>query len=152
MTTTYLNCQRCHGREFTRRAIHAVISYDTETWEREMNKELVVRSVSAIQLCMSQIGLNNYQYIICAHDNGNTRHLHIVINPVNIYTGTLLNYYVNDLYIALKELAKYLYEYCRIALLPVSYIDEKGKLRFDKNGTCLYENINHSWDPHLKKI
>ena len=84
VVSQYLNCQRCHGREFTRRAIHAVISYDTETWEREMNKELVVRSVSAIQLCMSQIGLNNYQYIICAHDNGNTRHLHIVINYLKL--------------------------------------------------------------------
>ena len=42
-----LYCQNCKNSELYRRGIHAVLSYDTNGWEWQMNKEMVIDSVAA---------------------------------------------------------------------------------------------------------
>ena len=144
-----LYCQKCSGKVLQKRALHFILSYDTTGLEREMSRDQIIQSVFDVELCMSQFKLYEYQYMIGVHDNGKNIHLHIVINPINVWSRNLLNYGIPDYQRVLKELAGILYLKYRIALAPVSYINENGKLRFGNSGGLLYENIVYQWDKHL---
>ena len=145
-----LYLQSCKGKKLNTRALHFVLSYDTGGWEWQMEWQEVYESISAVYIAAETMNVSEYQWCAGVHDEEKHRHIHFVLNPVNLATKNVLHYNMSQYRDFLKELAWWLYAKFRIALSGVSYIAEDGGMRYvDKSvpNSFLYENRSYSHEP-----
>ena len=132
------------------RALHFVLSYDTAGWEWQMIQEKVSASITTVLGIAGILGMRDYQCCAGIHDVESHRHIHFIVNPVNITDLKILHYNKVEYMRFLKELAFALYMQYKIALVGVSYITEEGKMKYIKKGkdnSFLYENRRYSYEP-----
>ena len=142
-----LYLQSCKGGEIHTRALHFVLSFDTQGWEWEMVREKVFECIHVVYFAAEAFGLQGYQCCAGVHDLKSHKHIHFVLNPVNITTKKILHYYVYQYTAFLRELSMWLFSKFRIVLMDISYVDENGHLRFyngSNKTSFLYENRLYS--------
>ena len=142
LTNQFLFIQNGKGEELDTRALHFILSYDSTGWEWEMNIQKTIESISTL-LRISSSFLAGHQTIIVAHDNDKNCNIHIIVNPVNMWTRKIFHYSPYELKAFLKELASNLYMIYGLALSGVSYIGENGRCYWGSNH-FLYENRQYA--------
>lgn len=147
----FIYLQRCRGKEMSTRALHFILSFDTNSWEWQMYRDKVIGCINVVHRTLMCQGIGEFQVIYCVHDNGKNRHIHIIMNPVNINTSKLFHWGIGDYYKFTKELAIELFSKFGVALTGVSFVGSDNKLHFAQNTPVLYENREFPWDPHMRK-
>ena len=95
------------------------MSFDTKGWEWEIDTSALQGIAFTVLRVAESMGVTNYQCVWGIHDNGKNRHIHFVVNPVNIKTKKILHYNLYQWERFLKLLAIELYMLNRIALIGV---------------------------------
>ena len=152
MANQMLYAQHCSGKKLKTRALHFVLSFDTEGWEWEMRGRTFYASSAAIWGAAKKFDLKDYQCIMAFHNKPRNRHIHIIVNPVNLRTNQILHYNMFQYKSFLKELALELHMRYGLALAGTSYIDERGRLRFSDEYEIMYQDRMYPWDPHMSEI
>ena len=135
-----LYIQSCKGGRLSTRALHYILSFDTDGWEREIGTREIYDCLLALHMSALPFGINEHQCIACLHDKPGNKHLHIVINPVNMKTNKILHITPCQYQFLLKDFARNLYMRYRIALQGVSYVREDGAFSYSDGTHFLYEN------------
>lgn len=145
-----LYLQSCRGKGLHTRALHFVLSYDTGGWEWQMDQEKVYESIRAVRIAAEAMNVRGYQWCAGVHDIKAHRHIHFILNPVNVVTKNVLHYHMGQYRAFLRELAYWLYADFKIALSGIDYIAEDGRMRYVGERVpdpFLYENRRYSYEP-----
>lgn len=121
MTNFYISRKGRYKETYTK-AWHFIISFDSQNYE----KDLDCNTIESIMAITTELCLPEYQCISFLHaDKPSHRHIHYVVNPVNI----------NDLYILrwsfwelANKFAEILGSMYGIPLVPVTYQNEHGQI------------------------
>jgi len=143
--------QRCRAKNLTTRALHFVLSFDTANWEWEMETKQVMECIYILKRTMDFKGIGDYQTLYFVHDNVKNRHVHIVMNPINLKTGNVFQWSKSEYYDFSKELSINLFDRYGVALIGTSFVTGDGRLCFNKYPSFLYENRDYPWETHMRK-
>ncbi len=137
----FLYLQNRRVKTLSTRALHYILSFDTQGYEKEVDYPLLVNI-----MCLIQTGcFQEYQCVQFLHmDKPSHYHIHLIINPVNI----------NDLSVCRENimtvgriLAEWLGIMYNIPLQSFTYLNELGRLVWgNETGAYLYK------DKFLKSI
>lgn len=130
--------QNCSGKNLITRALHFIFSFDTKGWEKQVG-------VDTLELCIYTCLVplfQNHQCLFGIHNKTSNRHIHIVVNPVEINDNHIFHWSQYEFKEFMRLLAESLYLLFGIALQSVSYIKENGNMAWTDNREDyeLYEN------------
>ena len=116
-------CQRCRGRDITKRMLQFTLSFYTDGYERFVSKDTIIKTMQ----WLNAMFFPDNQKILCLHVNERDHlHIHMLVNPVRLDNCNIEGYYLKRM---MYELAEYLGGFHGIALQGVSYQDTNGIIR-----------------------
>lgn len=127
--------KKYYGKTDGNQINHYILSFDTQYYERDIELSTIVQ-------CANMLAFKFYEYqpVWGLHRDSTHYHIHLATNTINIEDGKRFHMNQWEFQRFLRDLAEEL-SYYHIALLPVSYYDEKGRFRYGNvPGTHLYEN------------
>lgn len=124
-----------YGKTEGEQVKHFVLSFQSQKYESDITLSKLQRFANILA------GLfREYQPVWAIHLHKTHTHLHLVINTVNVINGKRFHMSPGEFNQLLEKLADELIYY-QVALLPVTYIDESGKMRKGKVPVSfLYQN------------
>lgn len=127
--------KRYYGKTDGNLLEHYVLSFDSECYEKDVDLGVIKRCLYILLRFFHE-----FQPVWGIHLVKSHYHIHIVINTVNAVTGKKYRKSQHEFMQLLRQLADELRDY-HIALLPISYYDDKGRFRYGKvPSTFLYQN------------
>ena len=135
IVSQFIYIQNCSGKRLNTRAHHFILSFNTEKYERFVQRDI-------IGIIMGFIGREffaEHQAVLYLHTNTRSHyHVHIIVNPVSFMNYKLFRYDIKDMQ---RRIAIILKDY-HIALQGVSYYDTDGYFRYgDESGLGLYQPL-----------
>lgn len=129
----FLYYQKKRVKTISNRALHYILSFDSENYEADIDRTKIMNIMSWINYSF----FTEYQRICFLHENKHSHiHIHWVINPVNMNNLSIcrINFYWLQ-----SQIAKVLAE-CDIALQPITYQNPKGGIVYgNESGAMLYQ-------------
>lgn len=118
----FLYLQKRRYKETYTKAWHFIISFDSQNYE----KDLDCNTIESIMAITTELCLPEYQCISFLHaDKPSHRHIHYVVNPVNINDLHILRWSFWELANKFAEILGSMYG---IPLVPVTYQNEHGQI------------------------
>lgn len=120
-------------KELHTRALHYILSFDSQNYESDVDKSTVVSIMNMLHCnCFTE-----YQNICFLHeDKPSHKHIHWIINPVNLRDLSICRI---NFWTLMYQVAEILATYYDIALQPVTYQNEKGEIVCGKeSGAMVY--------------
>lgn len=143
ISNQFLYIQKCYGGDLRTRALHFIFSFEHD-WEHWMDIDKVNRCGFLYTIFLRFAG---HQYFHVVHNDKENLHIHFIVNPVNQNTLKIFHSSQVEYRMFLQEMAREIFYQYKLALQSVSYIDEKGRLRFGKEvSPFLYLNRTYSYD------
>lgn len=126
MVNQMLYLQRFRGKPMSTRAIHYIMSFTKDELFDKCKCEEVIKLLHWI---IDYRDFKEYQRVLCLHADKIGRYdVHLILNPVNIYTYNLYHCSAGQFNEMMKELAAVFYLDKHIAINGISYIREGGRM------------------------
>lgn len=129
----YLQWRRV--KRLNTRALHYILSFDTQRWEKNLSD----CDLTSIMCFVNEYLFREYQHILFLHKNNQTHyHIHIIVNPVNIYTLRMCR----DTWEKTEwQIAEILGDMFDMPLQSFTYRDYNGRLKLgNETGIDLYKD------------
>lgn len=122
-------------KPLTTRALHYILSFDTQRWEKDLDYCKITSTMRVLNANL----FNEYQHILFLHIDKQTHyHIHIIVNPINIHTLQMCRDSWEKTGWQIAEWLGVMYD---IPLQSFTYRDYDGILRFGKEtGIDLYKD------------
>lgn len=129
----FLYHQNRRVKEIHNRALHYIISFDSQNYESELDKNTIV----SIMGMLNYFCFQEYQSICFLHeDKPSHKHIHWIINPVNLRDLSICRVNLWTLMYQVAEILDMCYD---IALQPITYQNADGKIVYGKeSGAMVY--------------
>lgn len=131
----FLYLQNRRVKPLSTRALHYILSFDTQGYESEVDYSLLVNIMCLIQnRCFQE-----YQCVQFLHmDKPSHYHIHLIINPVNIYDLSVCR---ENIMTVGRNLSEWLGIMYNIPLQSFTYRNEMGSVVWgDETGAYLYKD------------
>lgn len=117
------------------RALHYILSFDTLRWEKDVDQSKMME----IMHFLNEYLFGEYQHILFLHlDKPSHYHIHMIVNPVNIYTLRLCRETWEGIG---WQIADLLGSFYNIPLQSFTYRDYDGRMkRGQETGVDLYKD------------
>ena len=118
----FLYLQKRRYKETYTKALHFIISFDSQNYE----KSLDCYTIESIMSMTTKLCFPEHQCISFLHtDKASHKHIHYVVNPVNINDLHIIRWSFWELANKFAEILGSMYE---IPLVPVTYQNERGQI------------------------